>query len=199
MSGSQKKWEKCSLLSPLFPLNHYLDFTSLVTMSTTAPPPWNHSIRSIAIDKMTFTISFDDHFHGSRVKITEHNKHSSHSLSLTWKSLNGLASSFNTLAKEPCSYKFFLEHWGEDYTHLLEKLNNESGYFVEIDQLQNSGCCHCLLVLSEINKQNWFSFYFLIFNYSAEAHYRISPSWNILYKEILQKKISPDTIERVHN
>lgn len=89
----------------------------------------------------------------------------------------------STLSSEPCSYKISSKIRCDEYVLWLEKLNNKYGFFVEINQLMNSGKRRRLLIQSEDNKQDWFSFVSLIFEYPGEAH-RSTKS----YKDALQQK-----------
>lgn len=84
--------------------------------------------------------------------------------SLTWNSLDWLASSFDIFSNEPCT-KFFKNLYSHNDTLLwLEKQSNKYGLFVEFTQLRHSSSRRKLLILSEENKHEWFSFFLLFWN-----------------------------------
>lgn len=167
------------LSPPFWPLNS--DHLPMAATHLTTTPAWNYTKRAISIDRKTFSIAFDLNFHGSKAKIKESNKTSSHSLSLTWNSLSWLVTSFKRLVDEPCSYKFFSEQRNEDYVIWLEKLKNRHGYFAEINQLSSNGGKSRLVIPLDKEKSGWFSFFSLISEYPGEAHKKKSST----FKDIL--------------
>lgn len=73
----------------------------MATTSSSRTSRWNYSSRFISIDRKLFSIAFDTTSRGSKAKITEKGQSSSYTISVSWKSLNWLSTSFNTLANAP--------------------------------------------------------------------------------------------------
>lgn len=100
--------------------------SSHTTMESTYPT------RSIHIDQKIFTLQCDKATNSQSVIITEQNRSSSQSLHISRQALVWLASSFNSLQKDPSNFKFFKKFTDVDARLWLGKHNKKNGYYAEL-------------------------------------------------------------------
>lgn len=126
------------------------------------------TILSIHIDRKIFSLFPITPIGGKHFKLSEQSHSNIHSIFVSWKSLEWLASSFNSLYKDPCNHKFFRKLNDDGDTIWLEKHCNKYGYFTEITLLEQSGRRTNILIPAMEEKHGWFSFFSLVTDYPGK-------------------------------
>lgn len=90
------------------------------------------NLRSVKIERKSFSIDIDESTRGSKVWITEATEDRAFSIAVHWSTLRWIIDSFKDLIDSPLIYKFFKERRIDDQIIWLEKVGNIQGYSAEL-------------------------------------------------------------------